>query len=449
MPFAGFENFNACLIDPDMVKRYPDDETRRKVCGSLQAKAEKEHSEKRDYRELKIELFAGKYQEQDGGLFIQDVKLLASGTWTDSHMGTPLFYSPKILEKYAKNWIDNSLWSRHSGGMSRSITDKIGEVRNPRYNDGVVIGDLWLHEKTQTSRDTAELIKAGLVNYVSVEHGGKERWNAAEKRYDAEEIIFGGVAVVNRGACKVCTIHNETEEVGNITELETLDIEMRVFAVGCRDPDLPASAYAWVEDIEKKTTWHLPYKGIDGAVKCECVRAAIAAIGGARTGTPMAGVPDSAKTKLRNAAKGCNIETEFEQILHSWLSDSEKEIRIAMAENKENKTKELEKSSDIAALEAQLEEKKTANARKQISELEAAKVKISELEQLIGDQNRKLAELEHDTRVKELQVQIEKLSKEPVYHTRVSLADSRTSEAREQGLDEEEFPTFTIRDFGE
>lgn len=215
MPFAEFENFEACLTDEDMKKRYPDEETRRKVCGSLQAKAEKEQSENEhnhNYRELVSQLFSGKYQEQDGGLLIRDVKLLASGTWTDSHIGTPLFYPQKILEKYAKNWIDNSLWSRHSGGMSRSITDKIGEVRNPRYNDGAVIGDLWLHEKTQASRDTAELIKAGLVNYVSVEHGGKERWNAAEKRYDAEEIVFGGVAVVNRGACKVCTIHNEKKE---------------------------------------------------------------------------------------------------------------------------------------------------------------------------------------------------------------------------------------------
>jgi|GEM_PF-2300858 len=442
MPFAGFENFNACLTDEDMKKRYPDEETRKKVCGALQAKTEKEHSEILQMRELRAKIFSGKYSELDGGLLIKDVKLLATGTWIDSHIGTPLFYPEKILEKYAGNWIDNSLWSRHSGGMPRSITDKIGEIRDPRYNDRAVIGDLWLHQKTQTSRDTAELIKSGLVDYVSVEHGGKERWNAQEKRYDAEEIVFGGVAVVNRGACKVCTIHNEEKEIENLNELEALDIEMRVLAAGCRDPDLPASAYAWVEDPEKKTTWHMPYKGMDGQIKCQCVRAAIAAIGGARTGEPMSGVPDSAKAKLRTAAKSCEIETEFESVLHSLFSEEN-----MTSKDTETKGKELENGSDITALEVQLKEAELAKAKKALSELEMARGKITELEQIIKEQDKKLASIEHDTRVKELQAKIAELSKEPVYHTKMAAGSDIT--VRELELDNEEFPAYTARDFGE
>ncbi len=92
---------------------------------------------------------------------------------------------------------------------------------------------------------------------------------------------------------------------------------------GCRSPDLPASSYAWVEDPAKKTTWHLPYKDAAGKVKCGCVRAAIAAIGGARTGRPMTGVPDSAISKLRAAAKTCNIETELalDAVVSKYHSD--------------------------------------------------------------------------------------------------------------------------------
>jgi hypothetical protein len=159
------------------------------------------------WRELKI----GKFQEMDGGLLVKDVKLLATGTWTDSKENTALYYPPSALEKFAGNWTDSSLWARHSGGVPRSINDKIGEVRNQHYRDGAVVGDLWLHGKNQNSRDTIELIKAGIANFVSVEHGGTEIYNRATGRYEAESITFGGVAVVNRGACKTCTINNESE----------------------------------------------------------------------------------------------------------------------------------------------------------------------------------------------------------------------------------------------
>lgn len=349
MPFAGFENFNSCLIDEGMVAQYPDEETRRKVCGALQAKAEKENSNyDNPMRELRAKISFEKYQEADGGLLVKDVKLLASGVWTDSSIGTPLFYPPNVLEKFAGNWIDNSLWSRHSGGASRSITDKIGEVRNPRYNDGAVIGDLWLHEKTQTSRDTAELIKAGQVNYVSVEHGGKERWNAAEKRYDAEELVFGGVAVVNRGACKVCTINNE--EISHSQAQEAFDNMTKE------------------EDIKKL----------------------------------------EAERQLQEASR---------------------------------------KDPDIAALEAQLTEVSKQRQLQRDVELESAKARIAELEQVNKDNIRKLAEVEHGGRVKELQAEIAKLHAEPVYHTRIT-TNEHAATSRELELDNDEFPAFTAKDFG-
>lgn len=205
-----FEKMEDCLADEMMNAEFIDKEQLKKVCSIMMKDKEDKmmgHDNKK-YRELRAELNTKIFFDGDGGISIT-AKLLASGTWTDSNVGTPLFYSEKALETYAKNWMDTSLWSRHSGGTPRSITDKIGEIKNPRFENGAVFGDLWLHGKTQTSRDTIELIKNNLVKAVSVEHGGKERWNTTNKRYEIEEIIFLGCAVVNRGACSTCKIENE------------------------------------------------------------------------------------------------------------------------------------------------------------------------------------------------------------------------------------------------
>ena len=72
---------------------------------------------------------------------------------------------------------------------------------------------------------------------------------------------------------------------------------------------LPKECFLWVEDPEKKETWHLPvYEGAGpmedgmytkrGLLNANAVRAARAAVGGARTGTPMAGMPASVKSRL-------------------------------------------------------------------------------------------------------------------------------------------------------
>lgn len=158
-----------------------------------------------------------------GGLLIRGVKLLAAGIWTDSAHGTPLEYSPDVLQRYATNWVDSAMWSRHSGGVPRNITEKVGEVLNQRYENEAVVGDLHYHGLTQQSRDTIAMIKAGLANFVSVEHGGKERWNPGKKQYEAQEITFTGIATVNRGACARCTIRDNevNEESVALSEPET------------------------------------------------------------------------------------------------------------------------------------------------------------------------------------------------------------------------------------
>lgn len=166
----------------------------------------------------------GKFEDlPSGGLIVRGVKLLAAGIWTDSAQGTPLEYSPDVLQRYAGNWLDSAMWSRHSGGVPRNITEKVGEVLNQRYESEAVVGDLHYHGLTQQSRDTIAMVKAGQANFVSVEHGGKEKWNPGKRIYQAEELTFTGIATVNRGACARCTIRDNevNEESVALSEPET------------------------------------------------------------------------------------------------------------------------------------------------------------------------------------------------------------------------------------
>jgi hypothetical protein len=171
----------------------------------------------------------GKFEDlPSGGLIARGVKLLAAGIWTDSAQGTPLEYSSDVLQRYAGNWLDSAMWSRHSGGVPRNITEKVGEVLNQRYENEAVVGDLHYHGLTQQSRDTIAMVKAGQANFVSVEHGGKEKWNPGRRIYQAEELTFTGLATVNRGACAKCTIRdNEAGEAPAEpeTEVENMDTE--------------------------------------------------------------------------------------------------------------------------------------------------------------------------------------------------------------------------------
>jgi len=164
-------------------------------------------------------------QRDDGSLIVHNVVLLAPGTWTDSLARTPCRYKKELLGKCATNWDANGLWTRHAGGNSRSVTDKIGLARMPRQDPatGNIVGDLWYHCKTQNSRDTAEMVKAGIIDAVSVEMDVRETFNPAEQVYDAVDLTFTGVAHVDQGACTVCKVpkrNNEKYEQNDINKTE-------------------------------------------------------------------------------------------------------------------------------------------------------------------------------------------------------------------------------------
>jgi len=200
-----------------------------KIAWSAAKKGAEKGYEEGPERQLRIQLPQGQFIElgpnEGGGILVKNVPLLVEGTWSDSRVGTPLHYPSKTLKKCAENWTSNTLWVKHSGGAPRSIIDKIGEVKNQHFEKDGVYGDLWFHMKTQASKDSAELVRAGLVNFVSVEHGGKESYNSKEKRHEAEDITFSGVALVDRGACAVCTIRQSAASAESGEMVMTEDIE--------------------------------------------------------------------------------------------------------------------------------------------------------------------------------------------------------------------------------
>jgi len=156
---------------------------------------------------------------------VRDVPMLASGTWTDSAVQTPLNYPEKTLREFAANWSDNTGWSRHTGGVPRDATDKVAELLNPRFQEGAVVGDIFLHGATQKSRDMIELVKRKLIAFVSVEHTGDERYNASTRQLEATSINFSGFAFVNKGACKLCRINEAAPLASASIEEAPLEVQ--------------------------------------------------------------------------------------------------------------------------------------------------------------------------------------------------------------------------------
>lgn len=101
---------------------------------------------------------------------------------------------------------------------------------------------------------------------------------------------------------------------------------------------------------------------------------------------------------------------------------------------------------DVAALEAELQEKKLAQSSQTATELTVAQTRIVELETTIKAQEIRMAALEKDTRVKDLQQQIATLSSQPVIHTMVGGAPTA---AQAVELDTGAYEAFTVADFTE
>ena len=143
---------------------------------------------------------------EDGGLMIHGVVIMAAGSWTDMH-GIHTVFSPEVLQRCASQWADTAVWTRHSGGTPRSVTEKIGTVLNPNYAPSLtaVIGDVLLHCKTETSAAAAQLVQ------LQKDQGGIKDVSAEtlvdmDRDGNVTDITFTGLALVEDGACEVCKL---------------------------------------------------------------------------------------------------------------------------------------------------------------------------------------------------------------------------------------------------
>lgn len=178
-----------------------------------------------------------KIEDYKSGKLVKNVTLLSSGTWVDSKMRTPLHYPPDVIEKYVHNWQKNGLWDIHTGGLQRSITSMVGEIINPRVENSAMVGDLFFHMTTQTSRDTFAMVEAGvngLINPVhfSLEHDGDGHRDRENGRYVADSLIHLGGAIVDVGASAGTRIlsqskNQDTTDEEQQQEAETMDEELK------------------------------------------------------------------------------------------------------------------------------------------------------------------------------------------------------------------------------
>jgi hypothetical protein len=183
-------------------------------------------SDKPKMRMLSFDLDMSKYQEIEGGLLVKDVPILACGVWTDSLQQTPLHYGPKALEDFANNWKADGYWARHTGGGPRSVMELLGDVRNRRFDPtfkrpgmteaGALLADIFYSYSTQNGKDAAAQAiaraKIGKPLAVSVEHGGVEELDPKTQMLEAKTLEFYGLASVEKGACRVCTLPKRTDE---------------------------------------------------------------------------------------------------------------------------------------------------------------------------------------------------------------------------------------------
>ena len=143
---------------------------------------------------------------EDGGLMIHGVTIMAAGSWTDMH-GIHTTFTEEVLQRCVGQWADNAVWTRHSGGAPRSVTEKIGAVVNPYYDPerAAVMADVYLHNKTETSAGASALVQldkaGGGIKDVSAE-------TLVELSPDGTvmDVTFTGLALVEDGACEVCKL---------------------------------------------------------------------------------------------------------------------------------------------------------------------------------------------------------------------------------------------------
>jgi hypothetical protein len=150
-----------------------------------------------------------------------------------------------------------------------------------------------------------QFLKSDEYRYFSPEFGA---WEDPQSGEQFDDVLIGG-ALTNRPFLKTMPAIALSAAADAQRGAAAAAISRKPWGAVDKD-SLPASCFLIVGDPAKKATWRLPvYEGAGpkdadgvytrrGALNLNGVKAAWAAINGAHTGQPMAGVPASVKTRL-------------------------------------------------------------------------------------------------------------------------------------------------------
>ena len=226
------------------------------------------------------------------------IMLMPQGEFEHPQYGKLEFSRAKLAE-FKRNFdgrvrkIDIALDQDHDGGKATGWLEAL-ELRD---------GGLW--GQVRWTKLGEQLLTDQIYRYFSPEFGN---FTDPESGKKFSNVIIGG-ALTNRPFLK------------SMPAVKLAEVSRRSWA-SVNKSKLPASCFLIIGDRAKKDTWKLPvYEGAGplgadgmytkrGPLNINGVRAAIAAIGGARTGQRMAGVPSGVQAKLKGWIKRYGAEAD-------------------------------------------------------------------------------------------------------------------------------------------
>lgn len=437
MSFAGFPNFDACLIHMKEKQGYSE-EIAKKVCGKLQAESENGLLEDVDFKlaselqcripDLPKEAFA--YSDDMGGHLPHhgmDGKIKCNcvraaiqamgGARTGKPMNVPESARTHLMTHAKECGIDvseNAATKSHIGKEAAILAF----AQKPVEFTDMPNGDVVFHNVTLL----AEGKWTDKHSRKSIKYSGNELIRGIwEKRtFKAQHDIYDELPVTN----EIGAIENE-KFVTTPTPRWIGDV--RVFPT----------------QLGKDISTLLKRKQIKG-ISTEVLHVLVPDAAGELQSTEE--IFMGAATVREGACLLCTFN-EGENIMEQPTGSGGADPAISALE-KQLQDAVTNKSSDVAALTAQLEEVRKSKNQAAFAELDSMRKKVAELESVNAELVKKFAQQEHDGRVRDLQRQIAELSKQPAIYTQITGSGSG-SRAKTAELDSGSYPAMSVQEFGD
>jgi len=193
-----------------------------------------------------------------------------------------MYYSASVIQgAYSStNW-DKRVRSLFLDHDDMKAEKWLGFVENIKFrDDGFIVGDLELWDL-----ETAIKLMGGAKFGVSPRVKG-----SADEQNTMKQFYFENFSIVMNPAVKTTYLNSQITKTYSVSTTAWGDVDKT---------QLPASCFAYVPDPENRSTWKLPYKTADGSINLGGVKAAWAALQGARGGVK--GVSQEAIDKIKAA----------------------------------------------------------------------------------------------------------------------------------------------------